>query len=79
MPLNVNCLSTADVIDCTMSCAYEKGGFVSSLGPVESAVAMPTGAGKISRSPVDCAAVMSKLLNRKHTIILRKMCECQKY
>ena len=50
MPLSVSCLSTADVMDCTMSCAYENGGFVSSRGPVESAGPTPTGAGKISLS-----------------------------
>ena len=56
MPLNVSCLSNEEVIACTISCAYEYGGFVSSLGPVESA-ATPPGAGNISRSP--CVDEMS--------------------
>ena len=33
MPLSVSCRSCAEVMACTMSCAYEYGGLDSSLGP----------------------------------------------
>ena len=38
MPLSVSCRSGADVIACTMSCAYEYGGFCSSRGPTLSPI-----------------------------------------